>query len=121
MPVEMEVEVSKVKKKPSISSSLLAKAYKDPLVMAERLFQLQKAKDGSLLEPVILKGKGSHGTYWAHSDKRFVKVARKSCHYLVPWRDPEDEKARFIYTHHIAHAGVIIRVEKDDYYHIGFN
>ena len=113
--------MSKVKKKSETSSALLAKAYRDPIVMANRLFHLQKDKEGNLLEPVILKGKGSHGTYWAQSDKRFVKVARRSSHYLVPWRDPEDEKARFIYTHHIAHAGVIIRVEKDDYYHIGFN
>jgi len=114
------MEAVAVSKSPDTSKKLVSMAYKDPLVMAERLMALQKSDKGELYEPVMFKGKG-HGTFWSHSDKRFVRVARRSAHYLIPWRDPEDDNARYIYTHHIAHAGVILRVHKDTFYKIGFN
>lgn len=88
--------------------------------MADRLQKLLKSDKGELLEPVMFKGKGQ-GSYWSQSDKKFINVSRKSAHYLIPWRDPKDDDARFVYTHHIAHVGVILRVNKKDYYKIGFN
>jgi 8-oxo-dGTP pyrophosphatase MutT (NUDIX family) len=120
--VEMQaaMEVAEVSKSSESREKLLSMAYKDPIVMANRLQKLLVGDKGELLEPVMLKGEGK-GTYWAHSDKKFISVSRKSAHYLIPWRDPKDENARFIYTHHIAHAGVILRVKKEEFYKIGFN
>jgi hypothetical protein len=118
--MQAAMEVAEVSKSSESREKLLSMAYKDPIVMANRLQKLLVGDKGELLEPVMLKGEGK-GTYWAHSDKKFISVSRKSAHYLIPWRDPKDENARFIYTHHIAHAGVILRVKKEEFYKIGFN
>jgi|MDTG01.1.fsa_nt_gb hypothetical protein len=118
--MQEEMEAVAVSKKSPTSKKLLETAYKNPMIMAERLQLLIRSEKGELLEPVMFKGEG-YGSYYSQSDKKFLKVARKSAHYLIPWRDPKDEDARFVYTHHIAHVGVILRVNKDDFYKIGFN
>jgi len=93
--------------------------YKNPNKLAEKLAQALQQKDGTLLQPVKLKGKG--GSYfYSVNDKRFVWVARNAEYYLLPWVEDDKEKC-YIYSHSAWQIGVILKVFKDEIEFLGFN
>ena len=87
--------------------------------MAQKLAKFLQDDNGELLSPVKLKGKGM-GYYYSYNDKRFVAVPRDGEYYLLPWVS-EDPKECYVYTHHTWMIGLIIKVNKDELKHIGFN
>jgi hypothetical protein len=93
--------------------------YKNPKKLAAKLAQMLQSKDGDLLHPVKLKGKGP-GYYYSYNDKKLILCPRNSEYYLLPWVD-EDDKRCYVYAHHNWQIGVILKVFKEDIEFIGFN
>ena len=93
--------------------------YKNPKKLALKLAKMIQTNDGTLLEPVKIKGKGI-GYYYSHNDRGFIPVPRDSEYYLLPWQ-AEDPRECYIYSHHNWFSGVILKVNKDEIEHVGFN
>jgi len=108
-------ENSEIKKKAKLREYL----YKNPVKLAQKLAKFLQNDDGTLLEPVKLKGKGM-GYYYSHNDRRFIPAPRDGEYYLLPWAS-DDPSECYIYTHYTWMIGVILKVNKDEIQHIGFN
>ena len=93
--------------------------YRNPIKLAQKLQKFLQSDDGTRLPPVKIKGKGM-GYYYSHNDKKFVSVPRDGEYYLLPWI-AEDPKECYIYTHYTWMIGMILKVNKDEIQHIGFN
>jgi len=113
--VQMVVENSGIKDKEKLREYL----YKNPTKLAIKLAQLIQTKQGHLLPPVHLKGKGT-GYYYSVNDKKFILSARKGEYYLLPWSD-DDEDRCYVYSHHNWQIGVVLKVFKDQIEFLGFN
>jgi len=88
--------------------------------LAAKLSGYLKSKDGFLLEPVKIKGKGK-GFYWSLSDKSFGWVDKELEWYLVTGV-PQDEQGRLcLYSPYIFASGIICRVPENELDFIGFN
>ena len=109
------VENSGIKNKAKLREYL----YKNPAKLAEKLAKFIENDDGTMLEPVVLKGKGM-GYYYSHNEKRFVHAPRDAEYYLIPWVH-EDPTKCYIYSHGAWMIGVILRVDKDEIKYIGGN
>jgi hypothetical protein len=108
-------ESSEIKNKAKLREYL----YKNPVKMAEKLAKMLQNVDGTLLEPVRLKGKGL-GYYYSHNDKKFIPVPRDGEYYYVPWQ-ADDPNECYIYGHHCWFIGVVLKVPRDEVQFIGFN
>lgn len=108
-------ESSKIKNKAKLREYL----YKNPAKMAQKLAKFLQNDDGTLLEPVKIKGKGC-GYYYSHHDKKLVLVPRNSEYYLLPWVD-QDPEICYIYSHYVWFIGIILKVNKKEIQLIGFN
>ena len=93
--------------------------YKNPAKLALKLAQLLQKSDGTLLQPVRFKGKGT-GYYYSVNDKRHVACPRAGEYYLMPWMDDDKERC-YVYGHHNWQIGVILKVFKDQIEFLGFN
>lgn len=108
-------ENSEIKNKAKLREHL----YKNPVKMALKLAKLIQNNDGTLLQPVKIKGEGL-GYYYSHNDKRLILVPRSSEYYLLPWVD-EDPNYCYVYSHYVWFIGIILKVKKDEIIHLGFN
>jgi hypothetical protein len=108
-------ENSEIKNKAKLREYL----YKNPAKLAQKLAQFLQTESGDLLQPVRIKGKGT-GYYYSHNDKRFIHAPRNAEYYLLPWATDEDGKC-YIYGHYSWLIGVILKVNKDEIQHLGFN
>jgi len=88
--------------------------------LAAKLSGWLKAKDGSLLHPVKIKGNGK-GFYWSISDKRFVWVDRKLEWYMVSGVDPDEQGRYCLYSPYIFASGILCRVPEEEIDFLGFN
>ena len=118
--VEMEaameaVENSNIKDKAKLREYL----YKNPTKLAQKLAQFLQRKDGTLLQPVKLKGSGG-SYYYSINDKKFIWAPRDGEYYLLPWIDDNKEKC-YVYSHSNWQVGVILKVFKDEIKFLGFN
>jgi len=113
--VPMVTENSGIKDKAKLREYL----YKNPQKLAIKLAQLIQTKQGNLLPPVKLKGKGT-SYYYSVNDKRFILSPRSAEYYLLPWFDDDEERC-YIYSHHNWQIGVILKVFKDQIEFLGFN
>ena len=93
--------------------------YKNPIKLAEKLAKMLQTDSGELLEPIKIKGKGK-GYYYSYKDKRFVSVPRDGEYYLIPWQDEDPEKC-YIYSHYTCMVGIILKIDRSEIQHIGFN
>ena len=93
MEAPMVVENSGIKDKAKLREYL----YKNPKKLAIKLAQLVQTKQGALLVPVRLKGKGP-GYYYSINDKKFILSPRNGEYYLLPWIDDNIEKC-YVYSH----------------------
>jgi len=109
------VENSNIKDKKKLREYL----YKNPAKLALKLAKFLKDEEGGLLPPVRIKGKGV-GYYYSHNDKGFIPAPRNSEYYLLSWA-AENPKECYIYSHYTWMIGVILKVNKDEIEHIGFN
>jgi len=108
-------ENSEIKNKAKLREYL----YKNPKKLAGKLAQMLQTKEGDLLQPVRLKGKGP-GYYYSINDKKLILCPRNSEYYILPWVD-EDERRCYVYAHHNWQIGVILKVFKEDIEFLGFN
>ena len=108
-------ENSEIKNKAKLREYL----YKNPLKMAEKLAKMLQDDDGTLLEPVRLKGKGV-GYYYSHNDKKFVPCPRNSEYYYIPWQAAKSDEC-YIYCHHSWFIGMILKVPRSELQFIGLN
>lgn len=108
-------ESSQIKNKAKLREYL----YKNPIKLAEKLAKMMQNDDGTLLEPVKLKGKGI-GYYYSYNDKKLIPVPRNSEMYYVPWTDEDPEKC-YVYSHYCWKIGVVIKVNRKEVEFIGFN
>ena len=111
----MVAENSGIKNKAKLREHL----YKNPKKLAIKLAQLIQTKEGNLLPPVRLKGKGS-GYYYSVNDKKIILSPRNGEYYLLPWFDDDEERC-YVYSHHSWQVGVILKVFKDQIELLGFN
>ena len=88
--------------------------------LAVKLSGWTKSKNGTLLEPVKIKGNGK-GFYWSISDKSFVWVDRDLEWYLVGGVAPDDKGRLCLYSPFIFASGVICRIPPNEVEYIGFN
>ena len=109
------IENSGIKDKKKLREYL----YKNPQKLAQKLAKFLQNDDGTLLEPVKLKGKGM-GYYYSHNDRRFIPAPKDGEYYLLPWVTEKPDEC-YVYTHYTWMIGVILKVKKSDIYHIGFN
>ena len=109
------VENSGIKNKDKLREYL----YKNPKKLALKLAKMIQKDDGTLLEPVKIKGKGI-GYYYSYNDKAFIPVPRNSEYYLVPWQS-EDPNICYIYAHHNWFIGIILKINKEEIEFVGFN
>ena len=109
------VENSEIKDKKKLREYL----YKNPRKLGEKLAKFLQNDDGTLLEPVKLRGKGV-GYYYSYNDKRHIPAPRNSEYYLLPWID-EDPQVCYVYCHYTWMIGVILKVPKKEIQKIGFN
>ena len=93
--------------------------YKNPDKLAQKLAQFLKDDDGTLLKPVIFKGKGV-GYYYSHNDKRFIHCPRQGEYYLLPWATDDRDRC-YVYSHYSWQIGVILKVFREDIEEVGFN
>jgi len=93
--------------------------YKNPVKLAEKLAKMIQNTDGTLLEPVRIKGKGI-GYYYSHNDRAFIPAARNSEYYLLPWKTDNPEEC-YIYSHYNWMIGVILKVNIKEIQFLGFN
>ena len=115
MEAQMVVENSGIKDKAKLREYL----YKNPKKLAIKLAQLIQTKQGHLLPPVRLKGKGM-GYYYSVNDKELILAPRSGEYYLLPWVDDEKERC-YVYSHHNWQIGIILKVFKDQIEFLGFN
>lgn len=108
-------ENSEIKNKAKLREYL----YKNPKKLAAKLAKMLQTKDGDLLQPVKLKGKGP-GYYYSLNDKRLILCPRNSEYYILPWAD-EDNRRCYVYAHSSWQIGIILKVFKDDIIFLGFN
>jgi hypothetical protein len=109
------VENSGIKNKAKLREYL----YKNPVRLAEKLAKFIENDDGTMLEPVVLKGKGM-GYYYSHNEKRFIYAPRNAEYYLIPWAH-EDPAKCYVYSHGAWMIGVILIVGKSEIQYIGGN
>lgn len=93
--------------------------YKNPNKLAAKLANMLKTKEGDLLHPIRLKGKGP-GYYYSINDKKLILCPRNSEYYILPWAD-DDINRCYVYSHSAWQIGVILKVFKEDVEFIGFN
>ena len=93
--------------------------YKNPNKLAVKLAKMLSTKEGELLPPVRLKGKGG-GYFYSLNDKRLIYAPRNSDYYLLPWLDEDTERC-YVYSHSTWQIGVILKVFKDQIEFLGFN
>ena len=96
----------------------MAYLYKNPTKLALKLARFLESPDGIPLELVRLKGKGQ-GYYYSVQDKGFVRASRDAEFYLLPWEDKSGKC--FVYTHYNWLIGCILRVDKNEIEHLGYN
>jgi hypothetical protein len=113
--VMVATDNSEIKNKKKLREYL----YKNPVKLALKLQKFLQNDDGTLLEPVRLKGEGV-GYYYSYNDKRHVAMPRNSEYYLLPW-DDEDPDVCYIYNHYRWLTGIILKVPKKEIQYIGFN
>lgn len=77
-------------------------------------------EEGYSLPMVQLKGEGQ-GYYLSVSDKKLIRVNRKSEFFLLPWKHKTDDKRCYIYSHYNWMTGCIFDVFIDDIEFIGGN
>jgi hypothetical protein len=93
--------------------------YKNPDKLAMKLAKMIQNNDGTLLEPVRIKGTGI-GYYYSYRDKAFIPVPRNSEYYLTPWAADDPDEC-FIYSHHNWFVGIILKIRRDEIEFVGFN
>tara|TARA_Y100000593_G_scaffold95104_1_gene199752 strand:+ start:12736 stop:13053 length:318 start_codon:yes stop_codon:yes gene_type:complete len=104
-----------------VEDDLFSEEYKTNFIkLASKLGGWIKAKDGSLLSPVKIKG-GGKGFYWSISDKRFVWVDKSLEWYYVGGVAPDDRGRLCLYSPFIFASGILCRVPKEEVEFVGFN
>ncbi len=88
--------------------------------LASKLTGWTKSKNGSLLLPVKIKGKGK-GFYWSISDKSFKWVDRNLEWYYVSGVDPDEQGRLCLYSPFIFASGIICRIPEEEIDFVGFN
>tara|TARA_R100001509_G_scaffold58466_1_gene32249 strand:- start:821 stop:1162 length:342 start_codon:yes stop_codon:yes gene_type:complete len=94
--------------------------YSKPRAMATHMQTLQKDQNGNLLVLAVLKGEG-YGQYYSVIDKKPVLVPKKTQYFLLPWENEDNPDDYYLYSHHIALSGIVLRVPKKEVQVIGFN
>ena len=99
---------------------LLKYLYENPEKLAAKLTKFMEDDDGFALPLVNLKGEGQ-GYYMSYSDKKMIRVSRKSDFYLLPWKHKNSKDRCYVYTHYNWMVGCILDVFWDDIEFIGGN
>ena len=115
-----EETVAAVSKKNLLNKVSKETLYKKPRALATKMQSFTTSDSGELLPLAILKGEG-YGEYYSYADKKHVTVPRKAEYYVLAWRDPDEDKYYYLYSHHVAGAGMILRVEKEEVIILGYN
>ena len=101
-------------------NKLLRYLYKNPTKLAYKLRKFMEDEEGYSLPMVQLKGEGQ-GYYLSVSDKKLIRVNRKSEFFLLPWKHKTDDTRCYIYSHYNWMTGCIFDVFIDDIEFIGGN
>ena len=113
----MVAVANNIKKSDDINWSLI---YRKPRLMAAHMQSLQKSQNGQLLQLAVIKGNG-YGQYYSVLDKKPILVPRKAQYFLLPWENPDNPDDYYLYSHHIAISGIVLRVNKKEVNIIGYN
>tara|TARA_R100001510_G_C7625620_1_gene185565 strand:- start:381 stop:722 length:342 start_codon:yes stop_codon:yes gene_type:complete len=97
-----------------------AALYKRPRLLARHMQTLERSQNGDLLELAVIKGEG-YGNYYSVIDKKPMKVPRKAQYFLLPWENKDYPDHYYIYSHHIAACGIVLRVKKQEIQILGLN
>ena len=97
-----------------------AKLYRNPKMLAIHMQGLQKDQKGDLLQLAVIKGEG-YGQYYSIIDKKPILVPRKDNYFVLPWQNQEYPDYHYLYGHHIAAVGIILRVKKKEVDILGYN
>jgi len=115
-----EETVAAVSKKKLLNKISKESLYKKPRALATKMQSFTISDTGQLLPLAIIKGKG-YGHYYSFTDKKPVRVPRRTEYFVMPWKDPDEDKYYYLYSHYVAASGLIIRVPKEEVILLGFN
>ena len=88
--------------------------------MANHMLTLERDQNNKLLPLAIIKGTG-YGRYYSVIDKKPVLVPRKSQYFLLPWNNSDYPDDYYLYSHHIAICGIVLRIDKKEVQILGLN
>ena len=115
-----EEMVAAVSKKDLLKKLNKETLYKKPRALATKMQSFTVSDNGKLLPLAIIKGEG-YGHYYSFTDKKPIRVPRRSEYYVMPWKDPDEDKYYYLYSHYVAACGIILRVPKEEVNLLGFN